>query len=143
METVIGGSEDRFLLKSETPKLDFSKTFISPLKLMRFYGPTSPLQSKTMTASPSMSSLTLTSQTDDEALDSEHLAIAIMQKYSITEVRLLHEDFLETHQHFDISDSEMKHLLAWRDVLLDSKREKDLRQIIDDFPVQDKCFKKW
>jgi hypothetical protein len=143
VETVIGGREDRFLLKSEPPKLDFSKSFISPLKLMRFYGPKSPLESKTLTASPSLSSLTLTSQTDDEALDSEQLVSNVMQKHSITESTLLHEDFPVLHQHSDITDGEMKMLLAWRDVLIDGKREQDLRHIIDDYPVQDKCFKKW
>ena len=143
VETVIGGSEGRFILKSESPKLDFSKTFISPLKLMRYYGPKSPLESKTLTASPSLSSLTLTSQTEDDALEREQMAVSIMQKHSIIESSLLHENFLDLHQHIDISDAEMKLLLAWRDVLLDSKREKDLRNIIDDYPVQDKCFKKW
>lgn len=143
VETVIGGREDRFLLKSEPPKLDFSKSFISPLKLMRFYGPKSPLESKTLTASPSLSSLTLTSQTEDETLDSEQMATSIMQKYSIDEATLLHEDFPILNQHLNISDSEMKVLLEWREVIFDGKREQDLRQIIDDYPVQDKCFKKW
>lgn len=142
METVIGGREDRFCLRSELNKSEYGKTFLSPVKLMSSYGPKSPLGARTLTASPSMSSLTLTSQTEEEPIETDAV-LGILQQHSISENDLLEKDLDQIKQLSDISEEDMLRLLAFRELLLDHKCEKELTRILGDFPAQDKFFKKW
>lgn len=141
VETVIGGTEERFCLRSEHARPDYSRMFISPLKLMNNYGPKSPLETRTLTASPSMSSLTLTSLTDDENIEGD-LVLSIMRKYSLTENALMGGDMRQIEQLPKISEEDIQRLLTYRELLLDSKCEKDLSRILGDFPARNQCFKK-
>lgn len=106
------------------------------------YGPKSPLETRTLTASPSMSSLTLTSQTEEEPVERE-VVYAIMQQHSISESDLLEKNLHHMKEYFKIPEEDMFRLESYKEVLLDRKCEKELNRILGDYPAQDKLFKKW
>ena len=108
---------------------------------MSSYGPKSPLETRTLTASPSMSSLTLTSLTDDENIERD-LILGVMQKYSLTDTSLAGGDMRQIEQLPKISEDEIRGLISYRELLLDSKCEKELSRILGDYPARNQCFKK-
>lgn len=142
METVIGGTEQRFCLRSENrEKSDLAKSFMSPLKIWKLCGPESASHPRAKMLSPSMSSMTLTSQTDEEI--TPLTAQDIANKYSLSADQLIDIDLLNLEALPGISDGEVQMLTDWRDQLLEQKRAEDIRNLVDDnFHYQDNFFKK-
>ena len=141
VETVIGGTEERFCLRSETStKNDLAKSFMSSLKILNMYGPESANYPRTKTLSPSMSSLTIKSKPDEEATLPSAPDVAL--KYSVSAESLTGMDLVDVEAIPGISDTEVQVLTDWRDDLVYEKRSGDVLQLMDDYPLQDNFFKK-
>ena len=140
---MIGGTEDRLWLRSDSSsKIDHSRSFLSPWKLMRDYGPKSPVDSKTRPASPCLSAsvLTLCSQPDEEPPLDSTMAHKLLDKFDLEDSQLLKFNVSYINELPGVTENEADILRQWRDVLLEQKREESILHMIDDF--QDKCFKK-
>ncbi len=114
---------------------------MSPLKIWKLCGPESANNHRAKVLSPSMSSLTLTSQTDEEI--TPLIAQDIAFKYDLSADQLVDIDIMQLESLPGISDGEVQMLTDWRDQLLEQKRAEDIRNILDDnFHYQDNFFKK-
>lgn len=123
-------------------KNDLSRSFLSPLKLISYYGPKSPLDTKTRPGSPGLSAsvLTLCSQQEEELPVDSIMSEKLFEKFSTDADRLMKYDSNYIDELPGITENEANMLKAWRDRLMEQKREESILHLLDDY--QDRCFKK-
>lgn len=123
---------ERFCLRSDSTKSEWTKGFMSPAKLMSHYGPKPPVVTRTRPVSPCISVQTLTS-TEDEGQEDLAFADSIMQRFGIGKSWLLEVETPEFERLPGISEKEVQVLMEYRDRFLYEKHEEDISHLIDDF----------
>ena len=142
VETVIGGTEERFCLRGESnQKNEPSKTFMTSLKMFNIMTSDGIKHPQADMLSPSMSSRTLFSQPDeDNIVESSLDKDTIPNKFDLTEDKILEMD-IDIQRLPGIEDQEVEELEEWKQsVIFGKKCKEDVLSLMDEY--QDKSFKK-
>lgn len=137
VETVIGGTEDRFCLSSNAAsRHEATKNYLSPMKLLAKYGPRS--DNKPGGLSPSLAISTTGSIGRFEATTDEQLD-GLKDKYRLTKDEILSSDLEMLELKSEILSEDLDAIAEMRGKLLDIRQKEDIFSLIDDYPEK---FKK-